>query len=285
MFPQRMPAAQPTSRLPAAVWPGFVAVLVLLAHAPAFFHRLLDRDEAIYGSIAALMNTGGALYDSGGVDNKPPGIYWSYALTFRVFGNYQMTAVHAIGLLAMAATCVVIFFLVRRLANARIGMLAALFYGLMTAAGNPRLLASTTEIFMMLPLTASVLFMFRRQWLWTGLLLVAAGAFRQVAAVNLALVAVAIVWLEPGDGRGRAIGLFAGGALGGLVVGALLIELTGSISGFWRWTIGSLYGYASTNWIPSLVWLRAKDSILPFVVDMAVIWVAAGMLAGRWGAL
>src|ERR1700694_3797990 len=127
MFPQRMPAAQPTSRLPAAVWPGFVAVLVLLAHAPAFFHRLLDGDEAIYGSIAALMNTGGALYDSGGVDNKPPGIYWSYALTFRVFGNYQMTAVHAIGLLAMAATCVVIFFLVRRVGKAPNGKVRAPF--------------------------------------------------------------------------------------------------------------------------------------------------------------
>src|ERR1700674_2141245 len=114
-----MAAPLPTSPLRAAVWPGFVAILVLVSQVPAFFHRLLDGDETIYGSIAALMNAGGALYDSGGVDNKPPGIYWSYALTFRVFGNYQMTAVHAIGLLAMAATCVVIFFLVRRLANAR----------------------------------------------------------------------------------------------------------------------------------------------------------------------
>jgi len=282
MFPQRMPAAQPTSRLPAAVWPGFVAVLVLLAHAPAFFHRLLDGDEAIYGSIAALMNTGGALYDSGGVDNKPPGIYWSYALTFRVFGNYQMTAVHAIGLLAMAATCVVIFFLVRRLANARIGMLAALFYGLLTAAGNPRLLASNTEIFMMLPLTASVLFMFRREWLWSGLLLVAAGAFRQSAAINLILVAVGLWWLEPPGRRLRAAGLFAGGLAAGLAGGAALIALTGSLSGFWRWTIETLTGYASTNWTPGLVWFRAKDSILPFVIDMAVLWIAAIALATRW---
>jgi hypothetical protein len=103
-----------------------------------------------------------------------------------------------------------------------------------------------------------------------------------VAAVNIVLVAVAIVWLEPSGGRGRAFGLFAGGAVAGLMVGALLIELTGSITSFWRWTVGSLYGYASTNWIPSLVWLRAKDSILPFVVDMAVTWIAAGLLARRW---
>jgi 4-amino-4-deoxy-L-arabinose transferase-like glycosyltransferase len=259
-----------------------IGVTVLIAHLPALVHRLLDGDEAIYGSIAALMNLGGQLYGEGGVDNKPPGVFWVYAATFRVFGTYEMTAVHVAGLVAMAATCVLIFVIGRDLASTRTGLLAALFYGLLTAAGNPRLLASNTEIFMMLPLTASVLFMFRRRWLWTGLLLVAAGAFRQVAAVNLALVAVAIVWLEPrGDSR-RAIGLFVGGALAGVVAGALLIELTGSISGFWRWTIGSLYGYASTNWTPSLVWLRARDSIVPFVVDMAVMWVAAGALACRW---
>jgi hypothetical protein len=182
----------------------------------------------------------------------------------------------------MAATCVLIFLIGRDLGSTKTGLLAALFYGVLTAAGNPRLLASNTEIFMMLPLTASVLFMFRRQWLWSGLLLVAAGAFRQVAGVNVLLVAVAVLWLEPRGGRGHAVGWFAGGVLVGLAAGALLIGLTGSLGGFWRWTVGSLYGYASTNWIPSLVWQRARDSILPFMVDMAVFWVAAIALAWRW---
>jgi len=54
--------------------------------------RLLDGDEAVYGSIAALVNQGGALYGDGGVDNKPPGIFWTYAATFDLFGTYQMTA-------------------------------------------------------------------------------------------------------------------------------------------------------------------------------------------------
>src|SRR5258708_32353046 len=65
---------------------------ILLAHVPSFFHRLLDGDEAIYASIAALMNGGAPLYAEGGVDNKPPGILWVYAATFPVFGTYQMTA-------------------------------------------------------------------------------------------------------------------------------------------------------------------------------------------------
>src|SRR5487761_531932 len=91
------------------LWAGLIAVTVFIAHLPSFVHRLLDGDEAIYGSIAALLNTGGDLYGPGGVDNKPPGIFWVYAATFRAFGTYQMTAVHVVGLIVMLATCWLLF--------------------------------------------------------------------------------------------------------------------------------------------------------------------------------
>ena len=265
--------------------PVLIGLAIIVAHLPSFVHRLLDGDEAIYGSIAVLMNMGGGLYGAGGVDNKPPGIFWIYALTFRVFGNYEMTAVHAVALVAMAATCVVIFVIARDLGGKRAGPLAALFYGVLTAAGNPRLLAANTELFMMLPLCASVLFMFRRQWFWSGALLVAAGAFRQSAAVNVLLLGLAVFWLEPADRRGRAAQVAAGGLLAGLVAGGALLMLTGSLSGFWRWTIGTLVGYALTNWTPAFVWMRAKDSIVPFLLDAAVFWIGAIALATRWRAL
>jgi hypothetical protein len=265
-----------------ALWAGLIAVTVFIAHLPSLLHRLLDGDEAVYGSIAALLNTGGELYGPGGVDNKPPGIFWVYAATFRAAGTYQMTAIHAVGLAVIAATCVLLFVIGRDLGGIRTGLLAALFYGILTAAGNPRLLATNTEIFMELALTASVLLMFRRRWFWSGLLLVAAGAFRQVAAVNLLLAVVGIVWLEPPGNRRRAGGWLAGGVAAALAAGASLLLATGSLAGFWRWTVGSLYGYASTTWIPSYVWQRARDSLVPFVVDMGVLWIAAIALATRW---
>ncbi len=279
---KRMAGLSHTFSQRTAFWVGASAVTVFLAHLPAFLHQLLDGDEAIYGTIASLMNMGGALYGSGGVDNKPPGVFWVYALTFRVFGNYDMTAVHAMGLAAMAATCVLIFLVARHVAGKPAGLLAALFYGLLTAAGNPRLLASNTEIFMMLPLTASVLLMLRRRWWWSGVLLVAAGAFRQSAAANLLLVAVALFWLEPRAGRLRAAGMFAGGLLAGIAAGVALIAVTGSLFGFWRWTVETLVGYAAGQWSPNLVWQRARDSVVPFVVDMAVIWIAALIAAVKW---
>lgn len=277
---------RPTAaRVPFAVWTALAGAAVVLVHVPEFVHRLLDGDEAIYGSIAALMNLGGRLYAEGGVDNKPPGIFWLYAVVFRFFGTYQMTAVHAAGFVAMAATCVLIFLITREMSGPKTALLAALFYGLLTAAGNPRLLASNTEIFMMLPLTGSVLLMLRRRWFWCGLLLVAAGAFRQSAAVNVVLVGLGLVWLEPPLNRLRAAGFVAAGLIAGLAAGAALIALTGSLPGFWRWTIDTLVGYASSNWAPSQVWPRARDSVVPFVVDMAVFWIAALALAWRWRAL
>src|SRR5713226_4861591 len=261
---------------------ALVAAAIFIAHMASFFHRLLDGDEAIYGSIAALMNLGGPLYAEGGVDNKPPGIFWVYAVTFRVFGMYQMTAIHVIALLVIAATCVLIFLAGRHLAGARVGILAAIFYGVLTGAGNPRLLAANTEAFMMLPLTGSLLLMLRRHWVWSGLLLAAAGAFRQSAAVDVLLLPLAIVYFEPRESRVRGSALFIGGLAAGLLAGAVLIALTGSFSGFWQWTIATLTGYASGNWPPGLVWARAKDSVVPFVVDMAVLWVAAIAWAARW---
>ena len=172
---------------------GGGALVVLLAHLPVFAHRLLDGDEGVYGSIAALMNLGGHLYADGGVDNKPPGIFWTYAATFALFGQYQMNAIHALALVVTAATCLALFLIGRSTAGPRAGVLAAIFYGILTAAGNPRLLAANTELFMTLPLTVSFLLTVRRQWLLSGLLLVVAGAFKQVAAAQVLLFPAALV--------------------------------------------------------------------------------------------
>jgi hypothetical protein len=78
------------------------------------------------------------------------------------------------------------------------------------------------------------------------------------------------------------VGWFAGGLIGALMAGAVLLALTGSLPGFWDWTIRTLYGYAATNWTPALVWMRAQDSVVPFVLSSAVIWVAAVAVMWRW---
>ena len=258
---------------------------VIVLHLPSFAHRLMDGDEAVYGTIAALMNQGGRLYAGGGVDNKPPGIYWVYAATFEVFGRYQMTAIHGVELVAVAATCALLVAIGRAMACRRAGVVAAVLYGVLTASGNPRLLAANSEVFMVLPLTAAFLLLVRRQWLWAAVLMVVAGAFKQVAAVDVLLLPAAIVWLEPRGGRARAALVFAAGIVAGLAAGAALLGVTGSIPGFWRWTVESLVGYAGGNWTPANIWSRAESSLVPFVLFGAVSWIAAFATAVRWRTL
>jgi len=264
---------------------GGGALAVLAVHLPAFAHRLLDGDEGVYGSIAALINLGGHLYADGGVDNKPPGIFWTYAVTFAVFGQYQMNAIHGLALAVTAATCVVLFLIGRSIAGPRAGVLAAIFYGIVTAAGNPRLRAANTELFMTLPLTVSLLLMLRRQWLLSGLLLVVAGAFKQVATVQVLLLPAALVLVSAAGERRGATWRFGAGIAIGLVAGAAVLAGTGSLAGFWRWTVETLVGYAAGNWNPAVVLSRARDSLVPFVLDMAVLWIAALALVVRLGRL
>lgn len=269
-----------------AWWLAAVAAVAgVVMHAPSFMHRLLDGDEAVYGSIAALMNTGARLYADGGVDNKPPGIFWLYAATFEVFGRYQMTAVHAVELVAVAATCAVLVAIGSQLACRRAGLVAALLYAVLTATGNPRLLAANTEVFMALPLTAAFLLLLRREWLWSAVLMVAAGAFKQVAAVEVLLLPAALVLLEPRATRARAALLFVAGIAIALAAGAALLAATGSVPGFWRWTVQTLAGYASENWNVANIWSRAQTSLVPFVVSGAVAWLCALAFVVRWRSL
>src|SRR5581483_7217999 len=261
------------------------ALLIAVLHIPSFAHRLLDGDEAVYGGIAALVNQGQTLYADGGVDNKPPGIFWVYALTFDVFGRYQMTAIHAVELVAVLATCAVLAAIGWTVACPRAGLLAALLYGALTASGNPRLLAANTEVFMVLPLSAAFLLLLRREWFWAAVLMVAGGAFKQVAAVDVLLLPVALAVLEPRETRRRSALVFTGGIGAALAIGAVAIALTASLPDFWRWTVESLTGYASGNWAPANLWARAQGSLVPFVASAAFAWIAALAVATRWRAL
>ena len=268
--------------IPIWLYGGAGAAAVLLVHLPAFFHRLMDGDEAVYGSIAALMDGGGRLYAEGGVDNKPPGIYWLYASVFEVFGRYDMTAIHLVALIALAATCWLLFVIGRDLAGLRAGLLAAVLYGVLTGAGNPRLLAANTELFMTLPLAAAFLLLLRGRWFWSAVLMVAAGAFKQVAAVEVLLLPAALFVLEERGDRVSAAVRFGLGLAAGLGAGAVLLALTGSFTGFWRWTVETLVGYAQSNWTLAILWLRGRDSVVPFVGELIVVWIAAIAYAARW---
>lgn len=236
-------------------------------------HRLLDNDEATYAAVAALMNAGGRLYADGGVDNKPPVIFWLYSLTFRTAGLYDMFAVHLLKIAVVAATSVVVAAIARRVSGPRAGWVAAALYAGFTAIGYPKMAAANTEVFMMLPLCASVLMMIDGRWLAAGGLIALAAFTKQVAVFQLLLVPLAMVqwrelWRPP---VGTAVGFLAGSA-----TLLLVLFLTGSVGGFLRWAVLSIVvGYGPSAWRQGLFQAGLRTDGLTWATGALLLWVPA----------
>src|SRR5262245_42074922 len=131
----------------------------------------LERDEGEYAYIAQRWWLGDVPYRDS-FDQKPPGAFVAYALIQKTVGTspaaiHWGTQVYTLGTLAL------IFFIGRELFGPTEGLLAALFAAFMTADLCVLGQSANTEIFMILPLTASFLATLlareRRSALW-GLL-------------------------------------------------------------------------------------------------------------------
>lgn len=301
-------------------WRAWAAasLVTALAQAATFVRPILDTDEATYASIAALMNEGGRLYAEGGVDNKPPGIYWTYAAVFALFGRYAMFEVHLLKVLVVVATAAVVAAITRRAGGRGFEPAAFALYGVFTAAHYPKMAAANTEAFMMLPLCASFLVLLapssRRsagvdepafatgplRACASGVLVGVACLFKQVAAVNLVLVCVAVLVarraqadaaLHGGDdGRRRSAGAassIGAGLLGfAVVLGAvaLLFARRGTLDDLWRWTVVKVlfeYGpgiFAQGVDVPLARFAASFPQLLLFT---ALLWLLAASAARR----
>lgn len=105
------------------LWGSLVTVVgVFIARLPGIVEPM-GPDQGVYTTIAWAMQQGLALYRDL-FEQKPPGIYLTYALAFGLFGS-RVTSVFWIDYLAGALTVLVLFDLGRRLVSLRFGALAA----------------------------------------------------------------------------------------------------------------------------------------------------------------
>jgi hypothetical protein len=210
------------------------AVAFVFVRAP-FVSVPLERDEGEYAYIAQRLLAGEVPYRDA-FDQKPPGVFLAYAGAFALLGQ-SIEAIHLLMYAWTAVTALALFGCVRRLAGALAGCFAVLVFAI--ASADPRLTANAanTEIFMLLPMVASVYCMLRaleaesgmRWWVLCGALAAAACWFKQVAAANALYVAA----LPAADGLRRRP-RFARAALlrayGGLAVGAALVTVPGLLA-------------------------------------------------------
>ncbi|HEX7500829.1 MAG TPA: hypothetical protein VF524_11085 [Polyangia bacterium] len=163
----------------------------------------LSDDEAIYAVVAREMLSGQTLYRDV-VDHKPPLIYVVYGFTQAVGGpRGGMLLLHLLTIGVVFATALILSRIVRRFGglppDSRAPFWAALLYAVFTTTLLPfDAQAANCELFMMLPLTASVLFFLEGSSAWrplfaAGLLVGIAVLFKYQASVQLALYGCALL--------------------------------------------------------------------------------------------
>ena len=259
-----------------------IAIVAAICRLPGFLRLLMDDDEAQYAAIGELIRVGGRLYGDGGVDFKPPGIYWTYAAVFELAGRYAMWAVHLVAIAVVIATAWILCAIATRIASRRAGLLAGVFYGVFTTVYYPKMLAANTEIFMMLALSAMTLLALRARdagklgsalamLAGGGALVAAACGYKQSAVLNLLVIAASVIAM-----RHALLRLVSAGAgfVAMLGIGALVVAATSSLPAMWHWCVTQVVGkYGAGAWHGS-VWHNVAVGLVPFVASSVLVWIA-----------
>lgn len=206
-----------------AVLLAAVGALPLLLAWP-FLHEPMYGDEAVYATIAQGILNGQIPYRDL-FDHKPPLLYGWYVLSFLLFGEDKASP-RLLAALAMSATALLVYAQARLWVGSRSALAGA---GLFALSPALRLFnnEATGEMFMVLPMTASLLLFTRalggRQAWWFAAAGVAGGIAmmtRQTAAWNLVALVLFTALYGWRDGL-RGLRLFSAPAV--VIAGAAAV--------------------------------------------------------------
>ena len=277
----------------------FLAVACFALRAVSLARSCLSDDEAIYAVVAREMLAGRVLYRDV-VDHKPPLIYVIYAATQALGGPVVgMWLLHVLTILVVLATALLLGRIVRQFggrgSDGRAPFHAALLYVVFTTTLLPfDSLAANCELFMMLPLTGSVLLFL------PGVvsavprlgLLVGAGAlvgvavfFKYQGGIQLVLYSGTLAVAH----RRRVSHAFLGstaiavGVVLVLGVGAAIMRYEGSLDAAWFWFRFN-FSYIKEGLEPLETVMRAAVRVSFVAGSAALLWVlgiAAALKAVR----
>ncbi len=287
-------------------WRGVLALLTVCLglRAVALVRPCLSDDEATYCVVGREMLAGRVLYRDV-VDHKPPLIYLTYAATQALGGPVGgMRLLHLVSILVVFATALLLGRIARRLAEDRgatglrgagAGDREAFWAALLYAVFSTTLfdfdsLAANCEIFMMLPLTGSVVLYLRaavpeirRSSLFAaGALIGVAMLYKYQAGVQLPLYCIHLAMVH----RRRPGRVLQGWlALGGgvLLVAAAcagVMHLAGDLGDAWFWFRFN-FAYIREGLKLSEVAVRAAGRLSYAILPALFLWVLGVRAAAR----
>jgi len=261
-------------------WAAALVGLTLILRLPVFLYPFFNGDEATYTALANALLDGHTLY-VGAVDHKPPMLALTYAAIYAGVGRYAIHWVHAISIVVVAATGLLIGAVGRSGGVTRLeARVASLAFVVFFSIGPGRdVLAADGELFMLLPSVAAVGLVARDQmgharaqaprYLLAGILAAVASLYKyQAAAILIPLVVLACRGVPIGRAAARLLGL-AVGVLCPLAALVLWYGGAGQLEAlrFWAWTYPLQYAGA----------LGGRDILHNFIrtsLEWAVAWCA-----------
>ncbi len=208
---------------------GLIVIITLIA-LPILTYPL-GRDQGVFATIGRGLLNGKILYVDLW-DIKPPAVFYVYALAIKLFGT-TAAAVRVIDLALFPPTAAALWWIGRRVASARVGLWAALLFGVFYFTETFWTLTQNDGI-ALLPMVLAVVCAFkaadggRRSVGWA---LIAGGLsayaiwFKYPFVIFVGVVVFAYLWMQsvnaPTKTRRRIIVDGIGFAAGGLLIGAV----------------------------------------------------------------
>ena len=262
-----------------------IIALVVILRFPTLLPSLYNTDEGYYGIIANDTLDGGTFYRTA-VDTKPPGIYYIYLAVFKVAGRNNLLAVHALAILVVAATALVIRRIGARVGDDWTGAWSGIGYAVFLHAYRPGdTLPANTEIFASLFLALSVLAFFQGErkagfgWMFlSGALVGVATLIRQPSAVILGamLPYLLYLWLIPGTQTLGNIVRAGSGIVAGFVAPiaglAKYYESQGNLHDAYLWAWAFAVRYVEAETTVSYVLKRLVTVHLAVMLCWGLLW-------------
>jgi hypothetical protein len=244
-------------------WAFLLVAVAWVVRLPVFCGTFASGDEATYSALAAALLDGQRLY-SGAVDHKPPLLALFYAVHQALAGADGIHLVHAVSILVVVATALLLSEVAGRFGlNAAERRAAALIYVVAASTGPAKdVLAANGEVLMALPAVAAVWVaqsggrpavpFQAAAWRWpaAGVLAAAAGLVKYQGLAILAPLAV----LAAAGARPRVLCARAAGLLAGVALPLAALAGWSWQSGdseevlFWMWTYPLRYAGALDPW-------------------------------------
>src|SRR3989344_3921785 len=164
-----------------------ILFLTFVLRFPSLFEPFWYGDEGIFAAVGRNLNQGGVLYQTAW-DNKPPMIYVTYAAIFKFFG-VSMFWLRFVTVVFVLATATAVYEIARQILGKNRALLATLIFGVITSLRIIEGNLALTEIFMILPITAAMLFAIKRNFDYlslfgAGILFAVASLYKQVGALE-----------------------------------------------------------------------------------------------------